>query len=119
MAGLEAKLGSLISNVQHMTDSLDDLKRGVGVDHDKLIGLESAWMSEKKTIFLKLEDLQDAVERESANVRKMSDDLREEFKDGVKTKSDRLFQVFMAIVGIIASVIGAWLVVKLSLSAGG
>lgn len=122
MAGLEGKLGALISSVEHLTDSVEGLKRGVQADHDKLIGLESAQSEWKRTLFNRLDQAETAViqAKAAANeaklfAEKLVDDLKMEMAKGVEVKGDRWFQVLMAMGGVVLSLVTAWMMLRFGL----
>lgn len=137
MAGLEAKLGSLISSVGHLNDSVERLKVATQQDHDKLISLESGQVEWKRTLFNQVEEVGAAADEAMASalaakaaadkfvteVKSYAENLVDEFKKELEQKggvrSDRLFHVLMAIGGLLLSLLGAYATMKMGLSGGG
>lgn len=115
MAGLEGRLGGLVADVRNLADWLKKLAEEVSEDHDTLNPLPG-----------KIEEVlkaAKAAEAAALAARKYAEDeidaLKQSLEEGVNKRGDRWFNVVMAAVGVVGSLLATYLTVKFGLSKGG
>lgn len=119
MAGLEGRLGGLIADVRNLAGNLSTLVNQVREDHDLLNPLPERISELKKQIDAKLV----AIEKKAEDARSFAETelvaLRKSLEEGVNKRGERWFHVIMAFVGVVTSLLGAYLTMKFGLSGGG